>query len=259
MSCLISSINYCPVKSLSFASLETCIIKQNSGILNDRVFAFSRNINFEKAKLIEQFPDQRKLQHFLTLKNSPFLNKYNFQYDGIRLTLSNSYEIIASTLINKIDEISLICHKLLDLESLLDEPIFLLYNNDYPFFDTTHSKSVSNSISLINLNSIKDFENKNNIIIEPQRFRGNFYVSGLKPWEERNWINKIIKINNMTFKVERNIARCSAVNLKPNSEMITLNLPSILKKNYNHIDMGIYLTCLDDGNITIGDKVELDD
>ena len=258
MNCLISSINYCPVKSLSFTNLETCFVKKNSGILNDRIFALSRNIDFEKAKLIEQFPDKRKLQYFLTLKNSPFLNKYNFQYDGIKLILSNSYEEIASGFINNVDDMSLICNKLLDLENLLCEPIFLLHNKDYPFFDTTHSNIVSNSISLININSIKDFENKNNTIIESQRFRGNFYVSGLKPWEERNWIHRIIKINKMSFKVEKHIARCSATNLKPNSEKITLNLPLQLKKNYNHIDMGIYLTSLDNGSITIGDKVELE-
>ena len=255
MNCSISSINYSPVKSISFASLKTCIIKKNSGILNDRIFAFSRNIDFEKAKLIERLPDQRKLQYFLTLKNSPFLNKYNFEFDGTKLILSNSFEILASAHLNNVDEISLICNKLLDLEKLLNRPIFLLHNKDYPFFDTTHSSSVSNSISLINLNSIKDFENKNDIIIESQRFRGNFYVSNLEAWEERKWINKIIKINNVSFRVEKHIARCSATNLKPNSEKITLNLPSQLKKNYNHIDMGIYLTSLDDGNITIGDKV----
>ena len=259
MNCIIYSINYCPIKSLSFASLETCIIKKNSGILNDRIFALTRNVNFEKAKLIERFPDQRKLQYFLTLKNSPFLNKYNFQYDGIKLILRILYKELASAFLTHVDEVSLICNKLLDLEKLLDEPIYLLQNKDYPFFDTTHSNSILNSISLINLNSIKDFEDKNNAIIESQRFRGNFYVSGLEPWEERKWINKVIKINGVFFKVEKNIARCSATNLKPNSEKTTLNLPSQLKKNYNHIDMGIYLISLNSGNVTIGDKVELDD
>ena len=259
MNCLISSIHFSPVKSLSFTNLESCIINKNSGILNDRIFAFSRNIDFEKAKLIERYPEQRKLHYFLTLKNSPFLNKYNFVYDGIKLILKDSNKALASASLNDLDQVSFICKQLIDLEASLNKPIFLLNNKDFPFFDTTHSDSVSNSISLINLNSIKDFENKNNIIIESQRFRGNFYVSGLKAWEERKWINKVIKINNISFKVEKHIARCSATNLKPNSEKITLNIPSQLKKNYNHIDMGIYLTSLNNGNIAIGDKVELDD
>ena len=51
-------------------------------------------------------------------------------------------------------------------------------------------------MSLINLNSIKDFAQKTNFKIELQRFRANFYVEGIKPWEERNWIGIVIEINN---------------------------------------------------------------
>ena len=39
--------------------------------------------------------------------------------------------------------------------------------------------------------------------------------------------------------------------------MITsLNLLQSLKKTYNHFDMGIYLTALDDGEIEVGNKLE---
>ena len=80
MSGLISSINYSPVKSLSFQTIEFCEIKKDLGILNDRIFAFSRIIDSEKAKLVEKNPNIRNLNNFLTLKNSPVLNKYNFTY-----------------------------------------------------------------------------------------------------------------------------------------------------------------------------------
>ena len=76
----ISSIGYCPVKSVSFQNLDSCEIKKKLGIANDRIFAFSRNIESEKAKLIEKDAKERKLNYFLTLKNSPVLNKYNFTY-----------------------------------------------------------------------------------------------------------------------------------------------------------------------------------
>ena len=49
------------------------------------------------------------------------------------------------------------------------KPIFLLQNDVNPFFDTSHSNKVFNSISLINLNSIKDFEKKINQKIELQQ------------------------------------------------------------------------------------------
>ena len=77
----------------------------------------------------------------------------------------------------------------------------------------------------------------------------------MKAWEERNWIGKIIKINDISFKVEKNIPRCVAINLKPNTDDSSLNLLQSLKKNYNHFNMGIYLTALDDGQLNIGDNV----
>ena len=53
-------------------------------------------------------------------------------------------------------------------------------------------------------------------------------------------LNKIIKINQILFKVVKNIPRCSATNLLPNTDKVTINLPITLKKHYNHIDMGVY-------------------
>ena len=251
----ITSINFCPVKSLSFQSLKSCNIKQDRGIVNDRVFAFSRGINLEKAKLIEKNPKKRKLNILLSLKNSPVLNKYNFIYNKNRLVLNYNGKEIISISTDKPEERSLISEKLAKLEKSLKEPIYLLKNNEFPFFDTSHSNKIFNSISLININSISDFEKKINEKVEFQRFRGNFYMDGIEPWEERNWIGKTIKINNVSFKVENNIPRCVAINLKPKSDDNSLNLLQSLKKTYNHFDIGVYLTALEDGIINVGDKI----
>ena len=257
MDCLISSINYCPVKSLSFQSIKSCNIKKDLGILNDRVFAFSRGIDIEKAKLIEKNPNERKLNFFLTLKNSPALNKYNFIYENNKLTLVIKNRALISISLNDPEQHLLLSNKLTELESSLAKPTFFLNNNNFPFFDTSHSNKVLNSLSLINLNSIKDFEKKINKKVEFQRFRANFYVDGIEPWEENNWINKIITINNVSFKVEKNIPRCVAINLKPKTDDNSLNLLKSLKKTYDHFNMGIYLTALDDGIVNVGNKVEL--
>jgi len=257
MDCSITSINICPVKSLSFQSQNSCNIKKNLGMTNDRVFAFSRGIDFEKAKLIEKNPNERKLINFLSLKNSPVLNKYNFIYNNDKLTLTFQEKEVISILAESSKERSLLCNKLLELESSLLEPICLLKNNEYPFFDTTHSNNIFNSMSLINLNSIKDFGKKINKKVEFQRFRGNFYIDGIDAWAERNWINKIIQVNNVSFKVEKNIPRCVAINLKPETDDSSLNLLQLLKKTYNQFDMGVYLTALDNGKINVGDKVQI--
>jgi len=257
MNCRISSIHYCPVKSISFQNINSCEIKKNLGIDNDRIFAFSRNVDLEKAKLIEKDAKERKLNNFLTLKNSPVLNKYNFIYENSKLTLTSNNKDIISISADNPNERLLLSNKLMELENSLPQPISLLKNKDYPFYDTSHSNKVFNSMSLINLNSIKDFEKKINEKIQIQRFRANFYVDGIEAWEERNWLGKIIKINNIAFKVEKNIPRCVAINLKPKTDDNSLNLLQSLKKTYNHFDMGIYLVALDDGKIQIGNKIEV--
>ena len=256
MNFTIKEINYYPIKSLSPQSINICRIKKNSGMDNDRIFAFSRGVSPEIAKLIQEDPKKRKLNNFLTLKNSPMLNKYNFTYSNNKLTLNLKDKELISISTDDPDQRSLLCEKILELENSLTKPIYLLKNTEFPFFDTSHSNKIFNSISLINLNSLNDFEKKINEKVEFQRFRGNFYIDGMEPMEERKWIDKVIKINNVSFKVQRNIPRCVAINLKPRTDDNSLNLLQSLKKTYNNFDMGIYLTALDNGEVNVGDKIE---
>ena len=61
MNCIIKLINYCPVKSLSFQSINSCNISKDNGMPNDRIFAFSRGIDLDKAVIIQDNPKERKL------------------------------------------------------------------------------------------------------------------------------------------------------------------------------------------------------
>ena len=259
MSVTISSIHYCPVKSVSFQSIKNCEIKKNIGIVGDRIFAFAKGLNFEQAKLFEKDPEDRrgKWNKILTLKNSPMMNKYNFIFDGSNLTLTFKNKEILTINSNELNKYELISNKILELENSIKDSLILMKNEEFPFYDTSISKKtvLNHSISLINNKSIQDFKNKINQEIEIQRFRGNIYINGIDAWEEQNWIGKIIKINDVSFKVEKKIPRCVAINLKPNSDDKSLNLLQSLKKNYNHFDMGIYLTALNDGQINTGEKI----
>jgi len=261
MSAIISSINYCPVKSVSFQTIEKCEIKKDIGIINDRIFAFAKDLDTEQAKLFEKSPEERKgkWNKVLTLKNSPALNKYNFIFKDKKLTLTLKDKEILSIDINQLSEREALSNKISELESSLKQPLTLMKNDDFPFFDTSISKKVDfvNSVSLLNIQSINDFEKKVNKKIETSIFRGNICIDGIDPWKEREWIGKTIKINNVSFKVEKNIPRCVAINLKPQTDDNSFNLLQSLKKTYNHFDMGIYLTALDDGEINIKDKINI--
>ena len=260
MSAIISSINYCPVKSVSIQSIDTCQIKKNIGIVGDRIFAFAKDLDLDKSQLFEKSPDKRKgkWNKILTLKNSPVLNKYNFLLKENKLTLMFKDKEILTIDVNELSERQILSNKIIKLENSLKEPIVLMKNEEFPFFDTTIWNKVDfiNSVSLLNVQSINDFQQKIDKKIEISRFRGNICVDGIKPWEERGWIGKIIKINNVSFKVKKNIPRCVAINLKPATDDNSLNLLQSLKKTYNHFEMGIYITALNDGKVEVGNKIE---
>jgi uncharacterized protein YcbX len=251
---IVSSIHFSPIKSLSFQSINTVIIKKDVGFEEDRIFAFSRAIDMSLAQTIEKDPSERELIHFLTLKNTPALNKYDFKFENGMISISKD-NIEIST--HPIEDKEAISKEISKLEPNLPGSIYFLKNELFPFYDTTNSSNVSNTISLINLNSIKDFNQKINKEIEFERFRGNIYIKDLDAFEERNWINKTIKIDEAEFKVLKHIPRCSATNLKVNSDQADINLPNELKKVYGHMDMGIYLYPLNNGKISVNDELKI--
>jgi hypothetical protein len=250
----IKNLYFSPVKSLSFNNVDTLEIIKNIGIKNDRIFAFTNNLNFKDIELIKNNPLKREIYKFLSLKKYPELNEYNFLLENNFLILEFENNIILKTDIDNQHEVKILCSKLEDILPNINN-INLLKDNMNPFFDTMPNKS----ISLINLNSIKDFENLSNHQVEHERFRGNIYVEDLDKWEERKMVGKVLSINDLKFKVIKEIPRCSATNIKPKTSDINLNIPFNLKKIYNHINLGIYLDPLNDGKINKGDLIKINE
>ena len=250
----IKNLYFSPVKSLSFNNVDTLEIIKNIGIKNDRIFAFSNNLNIKDLKLIKNNPLKREIYKFLSLKKYPELNEYNFLLENNFLILEFENNIILKTDIDNQHEIKILCSKLEDILPNINN-INLLKDSMNPFFDTMPNKS----ISLINLNSIIDFEKLSNYQVEHERFRGNIYVEDLDKWEERKLVGKVLLINDIKFKVIKEIPRCSATNIKPKTSDINLNIPFNLKKIYNHINLGIYLDPLNNGKINKRDLIKINE
>ena len=199
---IISKLYFSPVKSLSFQPVNKCRIIKDIGIKYDREIAFTRNADLKFAKELENNSYVRNHKDFLSLKNTISLNKYSFYREENKLTLYLKDEkIIEINLDNKSENI-LLCKKLAEIEKKISSPTYLLQNREFPFFDTTHSKETHNTISLINLNSIKDLSKKLNEEIEYERFRGNIYIENIDAWKEREWIGKTVTINDVKFTVD---------------------------------------------------------
>ena len=250
---IIKKLYFSPVKSLSFSKKEKLKIKKNIGIKNDRIFAFTRIISENEANSYEKNPNKRNLNFFLTLKNSPFLNKYNFEYGEDHLSFLCEKNLIKKISLKNNKNLKIISNEIKKCEPSINYSLHLIKNFYFPFFDTMPK----NSISLINMNSIKDLEKKINHKIDHERFRGNIYIENVDPWNEFKWINKTISVNNCLFKVLKKIPRCSATNLMLNSDKVDINIPKKLRQIFGHIDLGVYLKPLTDGMININDKIKL--
>ena len=113
------------------------------------------------------------------------------------------------------------------------------------------------SISLLNLASIRALSDKLGQRLDPRRFRGNFWVDGMAPWEEFGWVDETVKIGDLRFQVEERIQRCMATAANPETGRRDAETLWGLGSGWGHRDMGVYLTALDDGRVETGAEVAL--
>jgi len=112
-----------------------------------------------------------------------------------------------------------------------------------------------NVLSLINLATLRSLEERWGYVIDPLRFRANFYIDGARPWQEFDWIGAEISIGDAAFRVDRRNGRCGATNVNPATGERDLDLPGSLRASFGHKDLGVYLVVRDGGKVVIGDPV----
>ena len=109
--------------------------------------------------------------------------------------------------------------------------------------------------SIINLSSVQNLAAKTGQTVDPIRFRGNIYFSGLDPWEEFNWLGKTLKIGTIEFTVTKRIERCKATHVDPETGLRDLGVVPALHQHFGHYDMGIYAEVTRAGETKLGDRI----
>ncbi len=110
-------------------------------------------------------------------------------------------------------------------------------------------------VSLINLASVRDLAGPAGGAVDRRRFRANFYVDGLAPWAERDWVGRTLALGPVRFKVVDETIRCGATAVNPATCERDLNVPKLLEKTYGHMFCGVYLAALDSGAVGVGAAV----
>ena len=246
-----------PIKGLNGEFINTANLCQGSTISGDRKYAFAK---FEND-ICEKSLIYMKKTNFLALVKEEKLSllqpQINLKTQFLRLIYKDK-EIFNGFLNNNNDikKLNSCLANFLNI-NIKKKPRLVTDKSDVKN-DNKHSFSdiPDKALSFINLNTVNDFEVKIKQEVNYNRFRGNVIFSGIKAWEEFNWLGKIITIGSVNFEIFRKTKRCAATNVNPNNGQRDLNIPNQLQKMYGHYDLGVYGKVLNKGIIKINDEIK---
>lgn len=111
-------------------------------------------------------------------------------------------------------------------------------------------------ISLINQASLDDFTARIGNAREALRFRPNIILSGAAPWAELSWLGREFQLGQARVRILRSIPRCTAPEVNPATAERDASPVQELRGLYGHHHMGVYLTVVEGGRISVGDAME---
>ena len=255
---IIKQIIRYPIKGLSGENLEEVFLEKDQVLPGDREFAFARSsVNYDPEN-----PIYLKKTNFIALVKEEKLAK-----------LKTEFNISSQLLKIKIEDKIVFKKKLINAEDILSVEIFFqkylnLSDEQKPRLVRGIKDSISKLnhsfsdipekvVSIINLKSVNDLENKIGRQISPYRFRANFLIDINKPWEEFNWIGKTLSLGNSILQVFKRTQRCGATNVNPESAKRDINLPYEINNHYGHFDLGVYARVVKSGLVSVQDQLDI--
>jgi uncharacterized protein len=113
-------------------------------------------------------------------------------------------------------------------------------------------------VSIINLASVRDLEQRLGRPLDPLRFRANLYVDGWPAWAENEWEGRALTLGDAKAKVFKTIVRCAAPDVNPDTAVRDAEITKALFDNYGHMLCGIYLHVTEDGAVKEGDPIRIE-
>lgn len=115
-------------------------------------------------------------------------------------------------------------------------------------------------VSLIGMASLSELERVAGRSVEPLRFRANFHIEGLAPWQEFDLVGRHIRLGDTaTLRVVEPITRCAATNVDPASGARDMQIPRLLEGAFRHTEFGVYAQVVRSGTVCQGDALAVID
>lgn len=111
------------------------------------------------------------------------------------------------------------------------------------------------TVSILSRASLRALEQHAGLRLSERRFRGNLWLDGLAPWQERDWIGQEIAIGGVRFRILGHIRRCAATGTDPDSGRRDIDLPALMRERLGHDAFGVEAEVLSAGRLRPGDRV----
>ena len=92
--------------------------------------------------------------------------------------------------------------------------------------------------------------------LSPHRWRGNLWLDGLAPWQEKEWVGKDVRIGDVTFHVHQEITRCKATMANPETGRRDADTLGALD-DLGHQEFGVYAEVIDGGTLHLADGAKV--
>ncbi len=128
--------------------------------------------------------------------------------------------------------------------------------------------SMRGKVSVLNLASVRDLEQRLGRPVDPLRFRANVWVEGWAPWVENEWGGGadggvILTLGpklggDVILRGDKPITRCAATEVDPATGERDLPVVKSLFDLYGHVLTGLYCSIETGGRISRGDLITSD-
>lgn len=246
----VAHIHRHPIKGFPAEALEDAELIEGRGLPLDRHFAFVSGMR-------EDVPEPGKWSHsrtFLILTDFPELATFSCELarDEKTLLISSSQSEAAEVVIGSPD--TYIAASDILARNFGDGPHGTPRlveqkpgHGNWDFPDTP--------ISIINLATVREISKAAGRELEKERFRGNFYIDGLEPWEELAWPGSRIRIGEAELDVLRPIKRCAMTSTEPGTGLREVDVPGAMSDAFGHLFCGVYCRVVTSGRVEPGDEI----
>lgn len=245
----VSALYRYPVKGLSAQALNDITVKAGACFPGDRLFAIENGPSGFDPKAPAHLP---KIKYLMLARNNELARlKTTFDDRTRRLTLMSPHGKSLEADIDSAAGRAQIEGFFSDYmpEALRGAPKWLEAPG-HQFMDSKRGFA-----SLINLASLRAIEKLAGTAIDPLRFRANIYVEGLAPWQEFDLIGQRLRLGEAEFIGDKRTDRCAATHVNPTTGHRDIDMLSVLERNLNHHDCGIYLRINQSGRIARSDRL----